>query len=71
MQDPANYSQEPTLASHLAKSKQDACAYKILKDGRYGLNMDSWANFGSEEKILNRYSALSTFFQAIYACFST
>jgi hypothetical protein len=28
-------SQEPTLASHLAESKQDACAYKILQDGRF------------------------------------
>ncbi len=27
---------ETTLASHLAKSKQDACAYKILQDGRFG-----------------------------------
>ncbi len=28
--------QETTLASHLAKSWQDACAYKILQDGRFG-----------------------------------
>ncbi len=28
--------QETTLASHLAKSQQDTCAYKILEDGRFG-----------------------------------
>jgi hypothetical protein len=28
--------QESTLASHLAKTKQDACAYKILQDDRFG-----------------------------------
>ena len=27
---------ETTFASHLAKSKQDACAYKTLQDGRFG-----------------------------------
>jgi hypothetical protein len=27
--------QESILARHLAKSKQDACAYKILQDGRF------------------------------------
>ncbi len=30
------FSQETTLASHLAKSWQDACAYEIFQNGRFG-----------------------------------
>jgi hypothetical protein len=31
-----NLAQESILASHLAKSEQDARTYKILQDGRFG-----------------------------------